>query len=82
MPREREAEADFYVVIGGDGTLLTAFKTFVRTDIPIIAINAGQLGFLTEIKKRTCFKNIRIFWMENFNLKSDIFKSEYWREDI
>ena len=61
LSQEREAEADFYVVIGGDGTLLTAFKTFIRTDIPIIAINAGQLGFLTEIKKEDMFQEYQNF---------------------
>lgn len=44
-------EADFAVVIGGDGTLLRAAKTIIKNeDITVIAVNAGSLGFLTEIK--------------------------------
>lgn len=58
---EREREADFYVVIGGDGTLLRSFKNFARLDIPIIAINAGHLGFLTEIKKEDTFEEYKNF---------------------
>ncbi|MGL5963632.1 MAG: NAD(+)/NADH kinase [Fusobacteriaceae bacterium] len=41
---------DFAIVIGGDGTLLRASKILVKNpEIDIIAINAGSLGFLTEI---------------------------------
>ena len=61
MTKERENEADFYVVIGGDGTLLPAFKKFARVDIPVIAINAGHLGFLTEIKKEDMFQEYQNF---------------------
>lgn len=44
--------ADFAVVIGGDGTLLRASKVLIKnTNIDVFAINAGSLGFLTEIKK-------------------------------
>lgn len=45
------AGADFLVSFGGDGTLLDA-TTFVRnTEIPILGINTGRLGFLTEFGK-------------------------------
>ena len=44
-------EADFAVIIGGDGTLLRAAKTIIKNEnIIVIAVNAGSLGFLTEIK--------------------------------
>lgn len=44
-------DADFAVVIGGDGTLLRATQKLIKNeDIVVIAVNAGSLGFLTEIK--------------------------------
>ncbi|MGL5377876.1 MAG: NAD(+)/NADH kinase [Cetobacterium sp.] len=44
-------QANFAVVIGGDGTLLRASKTLIKnSNIDIFAVNAGSLGFLTEIK--------------------------------
>src|SRR3712207_2347407 len=73
LPLEREREADFYVVIGGDGTLLRAFKQFVRTDIPIIAINAGHLGFLTEINKEDMFQEYQNFLDGDFQFQSRYF---------
>jgi NAD+ kinase len=45
------AGSDFLVSFGGDGTLLDA-TTFVRdSEIPILGINTGRLGFLTEFGK-------------------------------
>jgi NAD+ kinase len=42
-----DMDADVLVTIGGDGTLLHALQ---RTDTPMVGINAGRLGFLTEIQ--------------------------------
>lgn len=44
----KEMEADVLVTIGGDGTIL---HTLQRSDSPVVGINAGRLGFLTEIQR-------------------------------
>ena len=43
-------EADFIVSIGGDGTLISLARRAYRYNKPILGINAGRLGFLTDIK--------------------------------
>jgi NAD+ kinase len=43
-------EVDVIIVFGGDGTFLKAARTFVDSDIPILGINLGNLGFLTDIE--------------------------------
>ena len=46
--QEPDAEPDLIVSFGGDGTLLTGAGYAVRYDIPLIGINLGTVGFLTE----------------------------------
>ncbi len=41
---------DFVIALGGDGTLLSAVYTFARKGLPIMGINLGGLGFLTDVK--------------------------------
>ena len=44
------AQVNAVIVLGGDGTLLHATRLFGANGVPIIGINLGSLGFLTEVK--------------------------------
>ncbi|MEW6217920.1 MAG: NAD(+)/NADH kinase [Thermodesulfobacteriota bacterium] len=43
------ADTDLLVILGGDGTLLHAAGMASQLDIPVVGINLGGLGFLTEV---------------------------------
>jgi NAD+ kinase len=46
---ELKKHIDILLVLGGDGTFLRAAQTVFGTSIPVLGINQGKLGFLTEI---------------------------------
>lgn len=46
---EIREQAELVVVLGGDGTLISVARLFSGKDVPIVAVNLGSLGFLTEI---------------------------------
>jgi NAD+ kinase len=52
------AKADLAVVIGGDGTLLAAARNLVRHRVPVIGVNQGRVGFMTDIGHRDMLAGI------------------------
>jgi NAD+ kinase len=42
--------ADVAVVLGGDGTMLRALQRFLGTEVPVIGVNFGRVGFLASIQ--------------------------------
>ncbi len=47
---------EFLIVIGGDGTFLRGSRQIFGYDIPILGVNMGKLGFLTEVEKDNVFE--------------------------
>jgi NAD+ kinase len=52
------------IVLGGDGTLLAAARAFARTTTPILSVNLGSLGFLTEIPLAELYATLEA-WCDN-----------------
>ena len=45
-------QAELAVVIGGDGTMLAAARNLVRHGVPLVGVNQGRVGFMTDIGHR------------------------------
>jgi len=50
--------ADLAIVIGGDGTMLNIARALAPHDVPLIGVNQGQIGFLTDISVETMIGTI------------------------
>ncbi|MBR5225529.1 MAG: NAD(+)/NADH kinase, partial [Clostridia bacterium] len=48
IKRPMRGESDAILVFGGDGTMLRALDAFVDSDIPMLGVNLGRMGFLLE----------------------------------
>ena len=49
---------DLIVVLGGDGTFLSIARLMKNRSVPVLGVNMGQLGFLTEIKREEAIETL------------------------
>src|SRR5258707_15831956 len=59
-----EHKPNLVIVLGGDGTLLAAARAFARMPTPILGVNLGSLGFLTEIPLADLYTALEA-WCDN-----------------
>ena len=81
MPEDLPGCCDVLAVFGGDGTLLYAARLVAGSETPILGVNLGSLGFLTEIKLdevREAFASLAAgsYLLDHRNL----LRVEVWRE--
>lgn len=53
--QEIGVQADLVIAIGGDGTLLYAARLVARHRVPLLGVNRGRLGFLTDVMPQDMF---------------------------
>ncbi len=61
--------ADAAIVLGGDGTLISAIRIFDKKEIPILGVNLGRLGFLTETRIDEVLDSLRNMISGDFSLE-------------
>ncbi len=63
-------EADAAIVLGGDGTMLRATRGIGVYDIPLIGINLGTLGFLTEVEESGVFDALDMLLKDRYIIEN------------
>lgn len=53
-----DARPDIVITLGGDGTLLSAARAFAHAEVPLLGVNLGSLGFLTEVPLGDLYKTL------------------------
>ena len=62
-------EADYVIIIGGDGTFLHSSHNFIGSEIPLLGINVGHLGFLTDVETDEVEKVLEMISNGNYQIE-------------
>jgi len=63
-----KSSTDFLICIGGDGSMLQAVAVVRDSQVPILGINTGRLGFLTSLQKESLNKGLQLLWEKKYTL--------------
>ncbi len=70
------------LVIGGDGTMLGAARMLVGTNIPLLGINRGTLGFLAEVNLSDLAKTLDLLLEDKYQIENRIMlKAEVYQDN-
>lgn len=70
IPDDIPQDADCMIVLGGDGTVLQAARETKRLHIPIIGVNLGTLGYMTEIEPANLEESLTRLIMGDYTQES------------
>jgi NAD+ kinase len=65
-------QVDLAVVLGGDGTMLGVARTLADSQIPLIGVNQGRVGFLTDISSANMLEEMRKILAGDFSIEQRI----------
>ena len=76
-----QSDADLIVVLGGDGTMISTARLTGDREIPVLGINYGSLGYLTEFRIEEMFAALEMILEGNYEIDSRVMLDvEHWRE--
>ena len=79
-PDDMPQAVDLMIVLGGDGTLLHVARYFIDSNTPIVGINLGRLGFLTDTPVGSMFEVVEDILLGNLKtIHHFTLYAEVWR---
>lgn len=89
-PDALSQESDLVVVLGGDGTLIHAARATRGREVPILGVNLGSLGFMTEFSAADAVASVQAFWAgetpvdSRMKLKCRLFRQDelIWEDEV
>ena len=74
------ADTDCILVLGGDGTLIRAVRKTRKTNIPLIGVNLGTLGYLCELERDNVYQGIDQMMQDNCTIEKRLMIKGYRSE--
>lgn len=74
--------ADLAIVVGGDGTMLSAARSLARHKVPLAGVNLGRVGFMTDIAMRDMEAAVGAILQGDYSVEErSLIEAEIWRGD-
>src|SRR2546421_480229 len=68
-PEKLAAGLDLAVSLGGDGTMLRTVELVARDGVPVLGVNAGRLGYLTELEPGQLVDSLERFFSGSYDIE-------------
>lgn len=82
VPPNFDRDLAFAIVLGGDGTVLAAFRQLAPCGIPLLTVNTGHMGFLTEIYLNQLPQALEQVLQGNYEVEArSMLTVQLWREE-
>ncbi|MCX7696033.1 MAG: NAD(+)/NADH kinase [Caloramator sp.] len=73
--------SDFIIVLGGDGTILGVARDLIKYNTPILGVNLGNLGFITEVEFKDLYTSLESIKNGNYKIEERMMiKADIYRE--
>ena len=77
------SSCDLTVVVGGDGTMLGVARQLARYDVPLVGINQGRLGFITDVPVNQVRETLEPLVAGDYEEEQRaMLESDVWRDDV
>ena len=60
---------DLFICLGGDGTILRLAGKMIDRAVPVLGVNAGSLGFLTEVRAEELYDELKSIFLGQFEVE-------------